>query len=195
MGEVPDPKRQCVGITQEWLSDFVQNVENRFVSSVKIEINGVKEAVTACSATAQQALEEARRVGERQEKTEDKISELASKISAVEKEVKEVYSANADGDVPMAEAQRVPRYKHPGVGAERVPTARGSARSTAGSSASTAATVGQAKAMIVMGGWPRDTPRMELEAHARAVFQKYQDELMSCPEFVDMSAPFVRGST
>eukprot|EP00972_Heterocapsa_arctica_P103256 15216157-Heterocapsa_arctica.AAC.1 len=69
---------------------------------------------------------------------------------AVEKEVKEVSAVNADGDVPMAEAVKAPRYKTPGVGPARVPTSRTSARSSAGSSASTAATVAPAKAMIIM---------------------------------------------
>ena len=193
MEDKPAAKRQCVDITQEWPSEFVSSVETRFAMSVKNELNGVKEAVGVCSATAQQALEEARRVGERQERTEVNMSELASKVNAIEKEVSKEKDEDIEGDAWRAQgAAAASGYNFNGF---RAPASRRSASSTVGSGASTATTVGQARPMIIMGGWPRDSPRTELESQARAVLQKYQDAVMTCNAFVDMSAPVVRGST
>ena len=49
--------------------------------------------------------------------------------------------------------------------------------------------------MIVSGGWPRDTPRPQLEAAANDFLAKYADTFRDVTAPTQIRAPFVRAST
>jgi len=184
----PPAKRQSVDA--EFMKGLMTNLEHSVGMKIASELQPVKVALTECVATSRQALDEARKVVQRQDVVEAQVVGLTTKVADLESKI----SADVDMALPGVRPRGAAAAASRGTASVQTPSVR-----TAGSAVSTATAV-QAQApskgrpVIIMGGWARDTPRAELEAAARALLHRVQDALVTCPPPVDVNAPFLRGS-